>query len=215
MQRYREYQPTCLDRKGLTLPDKQHWFVAPVDQNRDSNCLSRSNFRSFLKALGGESDHVEVCRFGHWGCGWLEIIIIDPESEAVKTAEEIESALADYPVVDEHDYSELSYEEYNESWKDYGFEDFISELKEKFDFSEDIECWMIDEIDKEEMQVFFEEQNPSGDFYNDFEGSVNLSASVDNCTYDDLMDFIVRMETKREHKALTKRNAVPSHKRRR
>lgn len=120
MQRYSEFQPTAFDARGLN--GERHgisdWFVAPVSQTRDSGTLSRSNFRSLLRALGGESDTVQVHRFGHWGPGWYEIILIDPADEtAVQTATEIEGALADYPIVDESDHSELEWNETAEYWQ--------------------------------------------------------------------------------------------------
>ena len=47
-----------------------------VCQNRDSDCLTRSNFRMALKRLGGESDSVVFHRFGHWACGWWEALCV-------------------------------------------------------------------------------------------------------------------------------------------
>tara|TARA_Y100000296_G_C5134792_1_gene237585 strand:+ start:694 stop:1212 length:519 start_codon:yes stop_codon:yes gene_type:complete len=108
---YAEYAPAVGDTKGLGLPDRQSWRVL-VGQNRDSDPLSRSNFTCALESLGGEGDHVEVCRFGHWLVGWIEIILINPEHEpTVKIADDIESALADYPVLDEMHWSNLEHEE--------------------------------------------------------------------------------------------------------
>ena len=115
MQTYSTFQPTAFDRAGAgkygAMAERQDWLVVPVTQTRDSGVLDRSNFRSYLKALGGESDTVEVHRFSHWGPGWFEIIIIDPTDTAkVETAQEIADALEDYPIVDEDNYSELEYE---------------------------------------------------------------------------------------------------------
>ena len=110
MQTYAKHQPTGFDSTGAFLPEQQHWLVAPVCQTRDSGPLDQSNFACFLAAVGGESETVEVHRFGHWGPGWYEIIIIDPTNEkAMREAEECEAALADYPVLDESDYSEREY----------------------------------------------------------------------------------------------------------
>ena len=115
MQRYKEFRPTGFDCKGLALDDRQEWFVLPCGRNRDSGCLDESNFACALKSLGGESDDVEVHRFGHWACGWFEIIIVRPESAAEKEARDIEAALADYVVLDESDFSEREYEAANET----------------------------------------------------------------------------------------------------
>jgi len=113
MQRYKEFQPTGFDAKGAFLRDEEaEWLVAPVSQTRDSGTLTRSNFRVVLADLGGEeNEDLQVHRFGHWGPGWFEIIIVRPDSATAAKAEEWETALADYPVADESDYSELEHED--------------------------------------------------------------------------------------------------------
>lgn len=119
MQRYKEFSPTPFDASGLGADrlERGEWLVAPVMQTRDSEVLERSNFRSFLQALGGEGETVEVHRFGHWGPGWFEIILIDPSDEArVNEAQEMADALEDYPIVSEDDYSALEWEETTERW---------------------------------------------------------------------------------------------------
>jgi hypothetical protein len=83
MEPYSEHQPTGFDRAGAFLPDRQDWLVAPVSRTRDSGPIDESNFQCFLDALGDESESVEVHRFGHWGPGWYEIIIIDPKAEDI------------------------------------------------------------------------------------------------------------------------------------
>ena len=118
MQLFSEYQPTVFDSKGSFLPDQQHWFVFPCGLNRDSGPLEVSNFESGLRKMGGESDTVEIHRFGHWACGWFEIIIIDPESKQAIIAKELESAFMDYPVIDEENYSEKENAYVNEVWND-------------------------------------------------------------------------------------------------
>tara|TARA_Y100000114_G_scaffold156963_1_gene186291 strand:+ start:822 stop:1430 length:609 start_codon:yes stop_codon:yes gene_type:complete len=104
MQLYKDYAPAVGDRKGLGLPDRQNWLVL-LGKNRDSSLLEKSNFDVALEMLGGESDDVEVCRFGHWICGWIEIVIVNPESKAAKIADDIENQLEDYPALDEHDWT--------------------------------------------------------------------------------------------------------------
>ena len=120
MQRYSDFRPTAFDARGLN--GEKHgiaeWFVAPVSQTRDSGPLDLSNFRSTLAALGGESDTVQVHRFGHWGPGWFEIIVIDPADEArVTVAQTIERKLDDYPVVSDDDFSALEWERARDYWQ--------------------------------------------------------------------------------------------------
>lgn len=127
MQTYRDYQPTVFDRKGAFLPDRQDWIVCPVIQTRDSGPLDRSNFRVVLADLGGESETVEVHRFGHWGPGWYEIIIVHPD--LADKVEEWEAALSDYPVASDDDYSELEYEEASEYWARMSARDRLDAIK--------------------------------------------------------------------------------------
>lgn len=91
-------------------------WLCLLTQTRDSDALSRSNFRSALKELGGESDSVRIDRFWHWACGWWEALSVLEGSEAHKKAIQIEADLNDYPVVDEQDYSELQWEEATSFW---------------------------------------------------------------------------------------------------
>ena len=118
MRTYSDFQPTGFDGKGAFLDTQQDWLVLPVDQTRDSDALSRSNFEIALKELCGERDNIcEVHRFGHWGSGWFEIIIINPRAgKTLKKAKSIETALADYPVLDEDHFSETEMNEANEIW---------------------------------------------------------------------------------------------------
>ncbi len=116
MQTYNEYRPTVFDNKGAFLRAQGNWLVVPVIRTRDSGPLAESNFETALQSLGGESDNVEVHRFGHWGPGWFEIIIVKPESEQAAIAVDLENALADYPVLDDADYSEREWNEIQQAW---------------------------------------------------------------------------------------------------
>lgn len=87
-----------------------------LTRNRDSDKLTRSNFERAVKQLGGESDNVQVNRFGHWACGWWESLSVKRGTPEFKIAEDIEAALSDYPVLDEEHYSALEWEEAGEFW---------------------------------------------------------------------------------------------------
>lgn len=87
-------------------PSMGDWVVV-IGRNRDSDILAESNFQAALDQLGGESKHVQVHRFGHWGCGWIELILVSPTSvKYLKKAKAIKEQLDQYPVLDEEDYSE-------------------------------------------------------------------------------------------------------------
>lgn len=136
LQVYRTFAPTAFDAAGLAA-DRHgigDFLIAPVSQTRDSNCLDRSNFRACLRELGGESDTVQVHRFGHWGPGWYELILIDPsDSKAVATAEEIADSLEDYPILDEEDHSALETEQAAEYWRMCSVRERVSMISEAND----------------------------------------------------------------------------------
>lgn len=115
MKRYRDYAPTAFDCKGLGLPDRQDWLVAPVIRTRDSGVKAESNFEAALKILGGESKAVEVHRFNHWGPGWFEIILVHPSRE--REVEDIERSLENYPLLDDEDFSSREYEAACDYWE--------------------------------------------------------------------------------------------------
>lgn len=118
MKTYSEYRPTQFDQPGLALDDKQDWLVC-IGRNRDSDALARSNWRvaeKSFEALDPSGVDHEVHRFGHWACGWLELIIVRPDTPCAKEAGDMEAALADYPILDEHDCSEEEQTEANETW---------------------------------------------------------------------------------------------------
>ncbi len=137
MNPYKKYRPTGFDPAGAFLDeDRQEWLVVNVSRNRDSDCLAESNFNTFLEGLGGESDNVEVHRFGHWACGWYEIILIDAKAEdIVALAQEMEDALENYPVLDEEDLSKREDEAEEESWGSWGRKDFASDLQRKVEIN--------------------------------------------------------------------------------
>ena len=125
--RYGEHSPTPFDR-NINIDDgeteRSQWFIMPVTQNRDSQCLDQSNFAAFLKGLGGESESVEVHRFGHWGPGWYEIIIVHPDSPVLDEAYDMARALEDYPVLDEEDNGRRESEEAEETWDNHACGEF-------------------------------------------------------------------------------------------
>ena len=103
-----------------------------VTQNRDSHSVARSNFRSALKQLGGECDNcdnVKVHRFGHWCCGWWELIAVKQNTSQHKIAQEICDGLTDYPVLDDEDLSTLEYEEAISYWKHTSLKDRVEMCK--------------------------------------------------------------------------------------
>ena len=90
-----------------------------LGRNRESDLLSESNWETALKRLGGESETVEIHRFGHWACGWLEYLCVKENTKAHELALEMEKAMEGYPVLDEEDWSEREHEAAAKVWAEY------------------------------------------------------------------------------------------------
>jgi len=121
------------------VPSKD-WLVL-LGHNRDSDILTESNWACALELLGGESETVEIFRFGHWACGWLEYLCVKSGSESERIAADIESQIEDYPILDENHFSELEQSEADSIWHDcYSVGErveYIRENRDQFDFN----CW--------------------------------------------------------------------------
>lgn len=119
LQPYRTHRPTAFDGH-LELKDEQEgWLIAPCTQTRDSEALDRSNWQHQEAALANVDpnyDNHEAHRFGHWGPGWYEIVVVRPGSECERVALEIDGALSEYPVLDDSHFSELETSEADESF---------------------------------------------------------------------------------------------------
>jgi hypothetical protein len=111
---YREFRPTGFDTAGLGCEDQQDWLVAPCGQNRDSEALERSNYTEQAAALVAVDpdcvDH-EDHRFGHWGPGWFELVLVRPGSACERVAKELKARLEDYPALNDDALSELEHDE--------------------------------------------------------------------------------------------------------
>lgn len=180
METYNKFRPTQFDPRGIGLDEQQNWFVLPVSQTRDSGPRDRSNFQSALDALGGESETVEVHRFGHWGPGWFEIIIVAPDSPAAAIAEDLERGLMDYPIVDDEHYSNTQHEEYQKDWQNYAARDFARSLRKHHGLSD--RAFDILDDNRDELIELYEAGIHSGEFY--IEESSGLYLQTDRSAQD-------------------------------
>lgn len=124
MQTFGQFRPNGFDARGLGSAGREDWLVVGVSRTRDSGPLAESNFactvREIRKAAQADEDEAgdwSIERFGHWGPGWFEIIVVRPGTEAARVAQEISDALEDYPVVDEDDFSEREWEAACDAWE--------------------------------------------------------------------------------------------------
>jgi hypothetical protein len=141
MQTYKDYSPTGFDVAGLGCEDRQDWFVAPCGTNRDADALTRANFKdltAILERIDPELEDHETHRFGHWACGWFEIVLVRPGSEAAEECGQIEDGLADYPVICEETFSAEEREEADSVWQDcYSYSERVAYIRKRrsdFDF---------------------------------------------------------------------------------
>ena len=112
---------------------REHYYLAPVSTSRDADTLTRSNWEvvtnDILKVA--KHDDTEICRFGHWGCGWYEQLLIHKsDTEALKVAEEWCCFLSDYPVASDEHHSELQWTEATEYWQRMDVKERLNVLEE-------------------------------------------------------------------------------------
>lgn len=115
--------PTQFDSAKNYCGEHPTGYVVVVGRNRDSDTLTNCNFDVALDHLGGESERpeegfqaVRVARFGHWACGWYELILVhESATDKLEIAREILNSLHDYPVLDEDAWSEQEWEEQSET----------------------------------------------------------------------------------------------------
>ncbi len=112
---YNKFRPTGMDPKGLGLPDRQDWLVLPCTQSRGSGPYAKSNFIVAQRILKKDKAEFEVHRFGHWGDGWFELILVHPSF--AQSVDEIEGCLEQNAFLDDSDASQRQYEAAETIWQ--------------------------------------------------------------------------------------------------
>jgi hypothetical protein len=115
--------------------DGAEWAIV-YTHNRDSDLLDQSNADAIDKALApfteGDNPDVRAEHHGHWACGWIDGYAIHVYrngqiTEAFRAYPELAARLADYPVLDEEDFSRREYEATLENLRCEGFDsDFFA-----------------------------------------------------------------------------------------
>lgn len=163
LERYSRFRPTSFDAAGLRAEtmgddpddaDRSAWLVVPIIRTRDSGALDVSNFVTMERRLAevdpDGADH-ESHRFGHWGPGWFEILIVRPGTQAAQEAADAADALADYPILDESDLSEREAEAADEDWNNYLGHDVRRALASMLAFDVD-----LDDVDLSDIRQWVE-----------------------------------------------------------
>ena len=133
------------------LKDAEQWAVI-YTHNRDSGLLDQSNAAVIEKAMKSftEGDEPDVVfeSHSHWAVGHVDGFSVrvfkhGDITEAFKKYHELAQQLADYPILDESDYSEREFEATLDNIKDAAWR-----LKHEFDLPEDWESkvygWLSD-----------------------------------------------------------------------
>jgi len=101
------------------LDDPDNWAIV-YTHNRDSGLLTLSNAtvidRELAPYTGGEDPDAVKESHSHWACGWIDGYSIRVRRDGQITGAflayaELAVSLADYPILDESDYSERVYED--------------------------------------------------------------------------------------------------------
>lgn len=112
------------------MDDQMDWITSTEIQiNRDSDELTESNWQVFIDGLEKtNSEDYRILRFGHFACGWYEIVILKPNSASYDFYVQCLETLEDYPILDEDHFSALQYENFNKLIEDH----YCSELRDLF-----------------------------------------------------------------------------------
>lgn len=126
MTRAKDWRPTAVDYSAFP-EEYAEWYVGLI-RTRDDGPLERSNFDTAATILNGIEDgrgH-DIIRIRHWGCGWYDVLLVDPACEkSVQEMQEIFNALDDYPVLDDVVFYEYEREELCEVWRGMSLRDRI------------------------------------------------------------------------------------------
>lgn len=137
-----EYTPQARARHSFAyfgdLPLGETW-AGCFGVHRDSDVLERSNWRVIKADLEKRfPDDVRDERSSHWLVGWSDSLTVrllnddGTPTDAARAVYQWKEKLADYPVADESDYSELELDDERETWENCYRGDFRRALVKKF-----------------------------------------------------------------------------------
>ena len=134
--------------RGHDLADADNWAIVYTN-NRDSGLLDQSNADAIEEALQPYLGRDVVAEHHHhWACGWVDGYSIRVYrrgriTKAFRAYHELAQRLADYPLLDEEDYSRREYEATLENLPDAAWR-----LKNEYDLPEgwegDVYRWLSD-----------------------------------------------------------------------
>ena len=91
--------------------ERASWLVA-LSQHRDSDYIARSNWRLIAPAMvAAYPDDAAIESQSHWAVGWSEVLLVRPDTESARAAQEFADRIADYPMIDEDDASAVEWDD--------------------------------------------------------------------------------------------------------
>jgi hypothetical protein len=118
--------PSFAWSRGYHLDDADHWTIW-YTSGRDAGLLEESNHAAITQRLapftGGDDPDVVAEQHSHWAVGYLEgfaVRVYGAGGSTTRAFEElcrIKQALAEYPVLNEADYSEREYQATLENYR--------------------------------------------------------------------------------------------------
>lgn len=172
------------------------WYVV-LGHNRDSDLLTESNWSQFRDRLlplqeelpNDEGQSVRVIRENHWAVGWVEWLgVHQSNTEALALAESLREKLESYPVLNEEHWSALEEKAYDESWEQYGCEDFRKGLLAELGELHAAQIEDIEGRDSDSLRTLYESLIPSGEYFTaDGQGvSLCIDRAVNDCQFDNV-----------------------------
>jgi hypothetical protein len=149
---WRKFDSFCWHR-ARDLDDPENWCIV-YSHNRDSGLLDQSNAAAIDKAMESftEADDPDVMaeHHHHWACGWIDGYCIRVYrrgriTKAFKAYHALAERLANYPILDEEDYSNRECEATLANLPDAAWK-----LKHDFDlpdeWEEEVYSWLSDNM---------------------------------------------------------------------
>lgn len=93
--------------------ERTGWLIA-LSQHRDSDAIERSNWYVITDDMQTRfPEDAAIERMSNWAVGWIEHLLIRPNTPAATAMAEWTARLANYPVADDEHHSML---EHDEEW---------------------------------------------------------------------------------------------------
>ena len=144
------------------LADADQWAII-YTSNRDSDCLDKSNESVINAALepftDGDDPDVVMESHSHWAVGYVDGFSVrvyrDGEiTPAFAAYHALAVRHANYPILDEDDYSNREWDEFCESWDSWGCGEFVKELGGVFTLG-DRSMKLLENADREALREFW------------------------------------------------------------